>query len=732
MAKLNLQQSKSSSTKKESSQGGTASKKVMDSSLMQQKSQQQASLFRGVTIQKQANETGLPDNLKSGMESLSGVSLDDVKVHYNSPKPATVQAYAYAQGNDIHLASGQEKHLPHELGHVVQQKQGRVKPTKNVGGIAVNDSKSLENEATQMGNKALQMKPKGVTQLAQKQPQGVMQKVSITSKEFKKYIVTGRPDKENKAVLKGIDEENALIDDLKVWDVFPNKELQTRKDNFDIKLNSVAYTVIPAAMNKKKRKASKKPFYRAMQDDIQNDYSILTDIVEQKKDGEFPEGKTIKEVFDTTKSAQKMNYEEIPFSDGGILKLANEYRKQYLTAENAVDYTTKGLASINDQRNKPSGDKEAFDYDGHDNDLVDFTIVGAKEAASEIKSIGKTVVKVFKKSEKAKKEDIVKGVGKMASVVQKAAEVAHKYLNTFSKNTMGHLMPITDAIKSACETLLKFKSLYDTYKNSRAVILELEAMDKRNPKFAEASEHYRKQHAREANKAAIKAQDEKELHSLKAELLDSPDSKKLAKQVQVRKERLGLVDGVTGKYEPEKIEEYSKDGTTIKEEELKHYNALKAIVEATKKQINRRSMNLTSSLMETLADLSKAAVGLGTTFALALKSGSKALKFGAMGVRMGKQYQRDKKARKMAKGKNYGTGWLSKKFNTSKSSAAKEAYRKARAKDLVEILTSNAFSISRKKAYVGALRLDLKKITSDDTKYEDKIKMVLVALKERD
>jgi hypothetical protein len=107
-------------------------------------------------IQKKENKTGLPDNLKSGMENLSGMSLEHVNVHYNSSKPAAVQAHAYAQGSDIHLASGQEKHLPHELGHVVQQAQGRVQPTTSVSGMAVNDNAGLEIEATIMGNKALQ------------------------------------------------------------------------------------------------------------------------------------------------------------------------------------------------------------------------------------------------------------------------------------------------------------------------------------------------------------------------------------------------------------------------------------------------------------------------------------------------------------------------------------------------------------------------------------------------
>jgi hypothetical protein len=108
------------------------------------------------------NKTGLPDNLKTGMESLSGMPLDDVNVHYNSEKPAQLQALAYAQGTDIHLGPGQEEHLPHELGHVVQQKKGTVKPTMQMmgksEGVPVNDDPQLEREADLMGGEALQMK----------------------------------------------------------------------------------------------------------------------------------------------------------------------------------------------------------------------------------------------------------------------------------------------------------------------------------------------------------------------------------------------------------------------------------------------------------------------------------------------------------------------------------------------------------------------------------------------
>lgn len=67
---------------------------------------------------------GLPDSLKSGMENLSGHTLDDVRVHYNSGRPDLVNAHAYAQGTNIHLAPGQEQHLGHEGWHVVQQGVG--------------------------------------------------------------------------------------------------------------------------------------------------------------------------------------------------------------------------------------------------------------------------------------------------------------------------------------------------------------------------------------------------------------------------------------------------------------------------------------------------------------------------------------------------------------------------------------------------------------------------------
>lgn len=101
-------------------------------------------------VQKK-NLTGMPDNLKAGIEDLSGFSMDDVRVHYGSSKPAAVQTHAYTQGTDIHIAPGQERHLPHEAWHVAQQMAGRVEPTTEIGGMPVNDNAALEHEADVMG-----------------------------------------------------------------------------------------------------------------------------------------------------------------------------------------------------------------------------------------------------------------------------------------------------------------------------------------------------------------------------------------------------------------------------------------------------------------------------------------------------------------------------------------------------------------------------------------------------
>ena len=102
------------------------------------------------------NHTELSDQLKGGIYAQSGLSINP-EVHLNSSKPAELNAHAYAQGNSIYVASGQEKHIPHEAWHVVQQMQGRVKSTMQLKGVDINDNDELELEADKMGRKASQL-----------------------------------------------------------------------------------------------------------------------------------------------------------------------------------------------------------------------------------------------------------------------------------------------------------------------------------------------------------------------------------------------------------------------------------------------------------------------------------------------------------------------------------------------------------------------------------------------
>jgi hypothetical protein len=104
----------------------------------------------------------LPASVQMKMESSFGHDFSDVNIHANSTKASALGANAYAQGTDLHFASGKynpqssagQKLIGHELTHVVQQRQGKVSPTETRKGVSVNTDASLESEADKMGDKA--------------------------------------------------------------------------------------------------------------------------------------------------------------------------------------------------------------------------------------------------------------------------------------------------------------------------------------------------------------------------------------------------------------------------------------------------------------------------------------------------------------------------------------------------------------------------------------------------
>jgi hypothetical protein len=102
----------------------------------------------------------IPDEVRTKMETAFGADFSDVRVHIGR-EASSLGAIAYTWGTNIHFAPGQynphtlqgQKLLGHELWHVVQQKNGRVKNPFG-GGVAVVQDHALEAEADRMGIKA--------------------------------------------------------------------------------------------------------------------------------------------------------------------------------------------------------------------------------------------------------------------------------------------------------------------------------------------------------------------------------------------------------------------------------------------------------------------------------------------------------------------------------------------------------------------------------------------------
>jgi uncharacterized protein DUF4157 len=103
----------------------------------------------------------LPEAVRARMERALGADFSNVRIHQDA-RAESLGALAYTQGAEIHFAPGQyrpdsqqgQELLGHELAHVVQQVQGRVRATAQAKGVAINDDAALEREADEMGASA--------------------------------------------------------------------------------------------------------------------------------------------------------------------------------------------------------------------------------------------------------------------------------------------------------------------------------------------------------------------------------------------------------------------------------------------------------------------------------------------------------------------------------------------------------------------------------------------------
>jgi ribosomal protein S18 acetylase RimI-like enzyme len=101
----------------------------------------------------------LPQAVLAKMEAAFGADFSAVRVHVG-PQASRIGAIAFTTGNDLYFAPGQyqpesikgQQLIGHELAHVVQQRQGRVRAPGS--GVAVVQDPALEAEADRLGMQA--------------------------------------------------------------------------------------------------------------------------------------------------------------------------------------------------------------------------------------------------------------------------------------------------------------------------------------------------------------------------------------------------------------------------------------------------------------------------------------------------------------------------------------------------------------------------------------------------
>jgi len=122
--------------------------------------------------------------MKLDFEQRSGLSFDDVRIHYNSDKPSGFHTDAYTYGTDVYIAPGQSSVLRHELGHVIQQKRGVRRHDSTENGVPVSSAPEIEKQADEFGWSSLpNVRPELLRQSGNTLP--VVMKAPIKKRKYK-------------------------------------------------------------------------------------------------------------------------------------------------------------------------------------------------------------------------------------------------------------------------------------------------------------------------------------------------------------------------------------------------------------------------------------------------------------------------------------------------------------------------------------------------------------------
>jgi hypothetical protein len=144
----------------------SATQRALDPVLVQRKRADEATASPRLPLPAHGSGRPMARGVQAKMERAFRTDFSAVRIH-EGPQAHAVGALAYTQGTDVHFAPGQyqpdsrrgQELLGHELTHVVQQAQGRVRAPRQAAGVPVNDDAGLEREADVMGARAARGEP---------------------------------------------------------------------------------------------------------------------------------------------------------------------------------------------------------------------------------------------------------------------------------------------------------------------------------------------------------------------------------------------------------------------------------------------------------------------------------------------------------------------------------------------------------------------------------------------
>ncbi|MBU1719071.1 MAG: DUF4157 domain-containing protein [Bacteroidetes bacterium] len=712
-------------------------------------------------VQKKENNTGLSDNLKTGIENLSGYSMDDVRVHHNSSKPAELNAHAYTQGTDIHVAPGQEKHLPHEAWHAVQQKEGRVGPTMQMkGNVNINDDAGLEKEADIMGQAALRSvsDSQSVVQAKIAANNHVVQREWIESNDIHMWdtLIDGvtwfaqGPEAmwfiitDEKEIVQGKEEDYKLYqgqkksykqwETLRMGPALDGKLKEEETPGVD-KASDVVdqVTSVPAALigndgvsgvadglsNKTvltstaggdssthkvtAKDASTASTMGTMADSITGLTGIFG-FVKGLRDATDPE-KTASEQF-----VAFLEYEQ------GAMKIGESASK--ITAAATTDQTASKFGSAFEGFAAGFGTiKEAF--------------LAVKESLDAINNQEETSA-----SEKTK---VAGKIGLHALETAKSAVLSIKAFYELSQGSAsGALMsavPGADIAISAIKLIMQGYYAIQSYQNAEAMSIQVgvaEAAAKKpgdKNSIVEAAEFYRKNSAMISNKKALISEDEEEIRKIDA--IEQP----VKDDIRRKNKRIGrikqLKDDIIVLYN-----EKFGDGS-ISRDDVAEYALCKELKDVNTKRVTRQGIHIATEMTKIAGSIATL-TGVGAVAGGAIKGAAAAVELALPLVRSVKQAGRSSAAREEAKlkpGEKYST-----MFDTSKSDVAKKDFRLQQIRTLIKM----AITIGNKETdeaekdyeklnlYLTATGIDLDTLFKNNGDPDKQISIMFKAITDRE